>query len=141
MDDLIEVVALSNDLSYWCCKRCLEKLMRKNEAEQTLFVEEAESLFDKDDIDIKVAGARRGVNPSVMIDIVRCPFADGLNSDIRRVADDGVEAAGGKNMGEGALPVKGVDPMDLFFVGEHLPLEVVPADQRISAADVLTQVG
>ena len=44
-------------------------------------------------------------------------------------------------MGEGALPVEGVDAVDLFFVREHLTFEIVPADQRVAAADVVAQVG
>ena len=64
-----------------------------------------------------------------------------LYSDIWRVADHRVEAAGSKHVGEGALPVERVDALDLFIIREHLPLEVVPADQGVAAANVLTQVG
>lgn len=44
-------------------------------------------------------------------------------------ADDGVEAAFCKDVGEGALPVEGVHALDLFFVREDLPPKVVPPDQ------------
>lgn len=38
------------------------------------------------------------------------------------------------------LPVEGVDALDFLLVREDLPLEVVPIDQRVAAADILTQI-
>jgi len=73
--------------------------------------------------------------------VIRFIIAQGFLADIRRVADDGIKAAGSKDVREGALPVEGVDALDLFIIREHLPLEVIPADQRVVAADVVSQVG
>jgi len=98
--------------------------------------EQFDTLLNEITVDISSTG-KDLVDALVVMFILAQRFL----ADVGRVADDGVEAAGSKDVGEGALPVKGVDALDLLFVREHLPLEVVPANQGIAAADVLIQVG
>ena len=62
---------------------------------------------------------------------------------IRRVADDGVEAAAFHDVGELGVPIEGVDARE-FIVVEQPGLAVVVevgADQAVAALDVAAEIG
>jgi len=66
------------------------------------------------------------------------PFLHSLDADIRRISNDGVEAAAGEDEGEFGAPVEGVDTEAFLFVEEGGLLVVVEVggDEGVATLDV-----
>lgn len=59
---------------------------------------------------------------------------------VGRIPDHDVEPAPAHDIQKLPPPVEGVDPVDLLFGHLGMNLQNIPADQRISALDVLAEV-
>src|SRR5450756_297105 len=89
VDDLVDQLAAGEPLAQALRESELEELVRDDEAEPSVRSEQAEAALQKDDIGIERPVRGREARPAV----VRQLTADFLNADVRRIADDRVEAA------------------------------------------------
>lgn len=133
--DLIDTL-LFEPFTQWTPVICTHPLVGDDVAEIAVGSQQFDAALDE--IAVEVGSACVDLVEALVIAFVG---AEIFLADVRRVADDGVEAALGEDFGEGALPVEGVDADDLFFVGQKLAGKVVPADEGVAAADVVAEVG
>ncbi len=117
--------------------------------------EDADALFDEGEIHVEVAtlGAdvERRASGVFRLDKVGGGIglgaAEVLELDVGWIADDAIEAAVGEDLGEGGVPVEGVDALAFVRIGGGeegaVALVVegieVRADEAVSAADIVVE--
>ncbi len=80
-----------------------------------------------------------------MLHLHRRPFFHGLDADVGRIADHGIEAGSlaYENLWKLGLPVKDVDTIPFLLIHQTQILLIVEvrADEGVAAFDVVTQIG
>src|SRR5690606_37841368 len=116
--------------------RCSHPFIGDDIAKDTIGSKELDTTLDE--IAVKISCTRIDLKVGFKVLFI---LTQRFLTDIRRVADDGIEAASSENFGEGLLPVEWIDAADFLLIGQKLAMEVIPADQRIAAADVMAKIG
>ena len=117
--------------------------------------EDADALFDEGQIHVEVATLGAGIHWGAagvfrfdeISGGVCLDSAEVLELDVGRIADDAIETAVGEDLGEGGVPVEGVDAFALVGIGGGeegavaLVVEVreIGADEAVSTADVVIE--
>src|SRR5262249_17951952 len=101
---------------------------RDNEPQPPPAPQELQPLLDEGDVDVPVARGGGAVELPVHAGFFRCPLAEGLDPDVRRVAYDAGEASGTRGRPEIGAPAERVDPLDQLLVGEQVVADVLRAE-------------
>ncbi len=115
-------------------------------------IQQAQRPLHEHHVDVVVALARGRVGALVVFHLQRRPFLHRLDADVRRVADDGVEATDltgfrkpvrSKHFRELRGPIEHVHPVARFVVQQAQLLSIgkLRPDERVAALDVARQVG
>src|SRR6266851_982986 len=96
----------------------MEKFVRTNEAKSTICLQKVVTAFAKQQIKIKSLHGSLVMLDEV-VDLLSIMLLKTLDSQIRRISNNGVEAAGFHDLGELGVPIEDVDAVAFIFIEEE----------------------